>query len=223
MSSSSKSPDMRKASFTDLIKYNLKFLNGQLKGTFYHDRPVNSETVPLLDKLKKINEFGFFTIEGQPSLCEGPTFISKTWKNAKGETEGNWWVKTQQIGYLVGFIQKTPKTRELFDYLSETDKVYFGISSEDGKYVSNLPEGIEYYNVTRESTSKSKSANWSKWKNSTKMPNEHHFDDYDIEVFKDCLFIEIALKKEYYEDFLKDSLKDSLEDILLKYYNNPSK
>ena len=195
-----------KLSFTELIQYNLKFLNGELDKTFYHGGPVDPETLPLLDKLKSINSLGFFTIAGQPSLCEGPTFISKT-KKVNGKTEGNFYYKSEQKSYLIGFIEKSESTKKLLLYLHKNDKVHISISNKDGKYISNFPGR---YNVTRESTRTSEDKSWSKWRLYTNIQNEHSFDDNDIKGLKDCLMITIAVK---------NYCEDSVEDILLNYYN----
>jgi hypothetical protein len=198
-------------SFEQLIEYNLKFLNGDLRKTFYHGGPVNEETLPLLDKLKAINSFGFFTMDGQPSLCIGPAFDSGTW-DAYGIPQGNWWYKIEQKGYLVGFIEKSISNKNLIKHLLRNDKVHISIASKDGKYVTNFPNS-EMYNVTRRSTRKSESENWSKWLLFTNIPNEHHFEEHNIKALDDCLFIKIAVK---------NYCEDSLEDILLNYYNTAS-
>lgn len=199
-----------KLSFTELIQYNLKFLNGELDKTFYHDGPFDPETLPLLDKLKSINSLGFFTIAGQPSLCkEGVVTVNSKTKKVNDKTEGNWYYKIKQKSYLVGFIEKSESTKKLLLYLhkNKNDKVHINISTKDGKYISNFPGT---YNVTKESTRKSEDKSWSKWRLYTNIPNEHSFEDNDIKGFKDCYMFTIAVKK-YCED--------SVEDILLNYYN----
>lgn len=193
------------ASFKELIEYNLKFLNGNLSETFYHGGPVDPETVPLLGKLKSINSFGFFTMEGQPSLCDDPKFVSNTW-TINGKIQGNWWYKSEQKGYLAGFIEQSSNSKNLIKYLLQNDKVFINISRKDGGFFTNFPGT---YNVTRESTSKSKDKGWSEWELYTNIQNEHRFDDFDLKIFKDCLYIQICVKK-YCED--------SLEDILLDFY-----
>jgi hypothetical protein len=196
------------STFDDLIKYNLKFLNGELQETFYHSGPVDPETVPLLGKLKTINSFGFFSLEGQPSLCDKPKFVSKTWVNNAGEKQGNWWYKAEQKSYICGFIEESDKNENLLKYLLNNDKIYINISRKNGNYFTNFPGK---YNVTRESTSTvSQYDGWSKWILHSNIQDKHQFDDFNLQIFKNCLYICISVK---------NYCKDSVEDVLLDYYN----
>ena len=53
--------------FDDLLKINIKFLNGTYDHTCYYCTKINDETLPLVDNLKIINKLGFYTYDGQPS------------------------------------------------------------------------------------------------------------------------------------------------------------
>ena len=46
------------------------FLKGKIKKTPYHCAPVNSETIPLLADLIRVNRAGFISVCGQPALDE---------------------------------------------------------------------------------------------------------------------------------------------------------
>ena len=55
--------------FQDLRDINVKFLKGIYDHTAYHGGPVDSETIPLLDDLCRLNTLGAYTFCGQPGLC----------------------------------------------------------------------------------------------------------------------------------------------------------
>lgn len=127
----------------------------------------------------------------------------------RGKTQGNWWYKSEQKSYIVGFIENSIASRNLLDYLVKNDKVYISIARKDESYESTFQD--VYYNVTRESIRKLESTDWSEWILHTNISNEHYFEDNNIKAFEDCLFIHIAVK---------NYGQDSVEDILLNYYNN---
>jgi hypothetical protein len=97
------SPDLfhQVRTYRELQDVNIQFLRGEIQKTPYHGGPVDSETIPLLSDLIRLNELGFVTVGGQPAQDE-TKFVKRTWK-VRGEEWGNWWVRTQQRPFLEGF------------------------------------------------------------------------------------------------------------------------
>ena len=54
--------------FTDLQYIYIKFLKGEIEISPDQYGPVNSETIPLLNDLIKINKLDFISVSGQPSI-----------------------------------------------------------------------------------------------------------------------------------------------------------
>jgi hypothetical protein len=87
--------------FQQLCDSNVAFLNGEYDETFYHNGPVDDETIPLLDDLKRINKLGFISMEGQPA------------KLADEESE------ELQRSYLSGIFKNYKTTEEFVQYIND--------------------------------------------------------------------------------------------------------
>lgn len=118
-------------SFDDAIKNMVLFLKGKIPSNPWHLDKVDDETIPLLSKLRKINQKGFLTIEGQPG------------KNEPYEKSENKHIIAYQRGYLSGFLQNS-KLKSFMNKLIKTEKVLIytyqystcgikGFSSEEEK------------------------------------------------------------------------------------------
>jgi len=55
-------------SLEEFKKYNLSFIKGEIKSTFYHRGPLTEDQTP--DKLLKLNECDFLTVNGQGPVNE---------------------------------------------------------------------------------------------------------------------------------------------------------
>ena len=66
-------------SYADLLAANLAFLKGEIHDTPYHLGPICTETRPILENIKKINERGFLTTGSQPSLKEGDIYLQRSY------------------------------------------------------------------------------------------------------------------------------------------------
>jgi hypothetical protein len=64
----SRDPFQSVRTYEDLLKVNVRFLQGRIHSTPYQLAPVDAETVPLLGNLTDINRRGFFSFEGQPTM-----------------------------------------------------------------------------------------------------------------------------------------------------------
>ena len=56
------------------LQLNREFLRGRHSCTPYHG-PLDPETADLLDGLHRLHDFGFLTIQSQPSQHDGPFFV----------------------------------------------------------------------------------------------------------------------------------------------------
>ena len=90
--------------YKDLIDANIEFLENKIDDILYHGEPVDDETKLLLDKLIMINQNGFLSIEGQPSMILYDKFISTTWKY-HGRICGSWYISKKQKSYISGFME----------------------------------------------------------------------------------------------------------------------
>lgn len=117
--------------FDELCNSNVEFLNGKYTETFYHLGPVDEETIPLLDDLRRINKLGFFSTEGQPA------------KLADQESD------EIQRSYLMGFFKNYKTTEEFIKYINDhnarhPDKFIFFVlnifdkKEEADRYITNI-------------------------------------------------------------------------------------
>jgi hypothetical protein len=199
------------------IKYNLEFLTGKRKETFYHG-PLDDETLPLLGKLIRVNKHGFFSVEGQPGTCtEG--FTDKTWIDERGKKKGNWFYKIHQKSYIRGVAENTEITKKLKNYLKSHPEVYVmwlngqSESRAKNKFYSNFPTGI--YNVSKDKHKrKGLLKTWSKWRFHTNISDESVEETLlnDYPVLAKGVFFVIAFK-----EFCTER---SVEDVLLEFYES---
>jgi len=131
--------------YRDLLNTNLLFLQGKVDATYYHNTPILQETVPLLTSLIKINDYGFFSTQGQPGTCT----TGKSAINNKQFIE-------EQRGYIEGYVpsQIAPALKS---YLQKRKDIYFTMTLPDTTFTHNIPEnklfrhgGKLKFNVTRD-------------------------------------------------------------------------
>lgn len=84
--------------FQQLLDLNVRYLRGEKIVTPYHFDSVDEETLPLLDRLVRINKAGFLSVEGQPAMKirEHGTF----WGNRTPK-----YTDTLQRSFIVGIVQ----------------------------------------------------------------------------------------------------------------------
>jgi hypothetical protein len=102
--------------FQELQECMVKFLEGKYKSNPWHLSPVDPETVPILQKLRKINKAGFVTIDGQPG-------------NHTKDDDGT---ESYQRGFIQGFIEKK-NFLKLTKALLKTGKVLIAIKRLDSE------------------------------------------------------------------------------------------
>ena len=57
------------------IRLNRSYLLGETRSTIYSRGPINAETLPLVEGLLRLHDFGILTFSGQPQLRETPELI----------------------------------------------------------------------------------------------------------------------------------------------------
>lgn len=67
--------------FATVICLNRSFLRGETRSTVYHRAPVDAETLPLVESLLRLHDFGILTHDGQPQLQENPELITLNGKS----------------------------------------------------------------------------------------------------------------------------------------------
>jgi hypothetical protein len=114
--------------YEDMCMINVKFLKGVYTHTAYHVGPVNTETIPLLDDLCKLNVLGLYTYNGQPS--------STTVDDSYSTNVVHYY---QTRGYLDALIQnKYISMLKIFLDL-HYDCVYYFFEHTDGATETNIP------------------------------------------------------------------------------------
>ena len=172
--------------FQELQECMVKFLEGKYKSNPWHLNPVDPETVPILQKLRKINKAGFVTINGQPG--------DYTKDDDNTESYGR--------GFIQGFIEKK-NFLKVTKALLKTGKVLIAIKRLDSE---NLPYRIygDYESLIQKSKDGKSRINLTKEIFPSK---EHHFlDNYLDQEERDALYIEPDGKViRYYTNFWLDT------------------
>lgn len=206
---------MKKYSWNFYINYNIDFLTGRKKDTFYHG-PLEEETFPLLNKLIRINNYGFFSTSGQPGeIVKG--FTKNTWIS-NGKKMGNWYYEIVKKSYISGIAENNEITKKLKRFLKDHPEVYVrwtnGLTDSMAKnrFYSNFPD--DRYNVTKQRHKKKFSNTWSKWDFYTNIDIRYHKDLIyaDHTTLAQGVFFDIAMK-EY-------NTERTVEDVLLDFYEN---
>jgi hypothetical protein len=189
-------------SYQDLIDANFAFLSGKLDSTPYHGGPVGTETVPLLGNLRKINQSGFVTIEGQPALCEYNELAMNGRKRYDQEQKSHLggFLPIQQAVDFVGFMKKRPMYITVWN--TSTNKVMF----------SNQPSAR--YAVTR-----SRYAGTAAYDDNTVSHVQDH--DYVDENFYLPNIIEVLRGKTVYVNLVgKNWCSGNVEDHVMEYFRS---
>ena len=61
--------------YSAMLQLSREFLRGYLPCTPYYPEPIDGETIPLLNSLIQLHDYGFLTTGCQPSKREGPKFL----------------------------------------------------------------------------------------------------------------------------------------------------
>jgi len=195
--------------FDELIKTNIKFLNGTYDHTCYHCVPVDEETMPMLDDLKVVNKLGFFTTDSQPETG----FERFTEINGCG-----YYTLYEQRSYLEGFVSNY---KNLKKYLQSIPDIYYLIEYPDDTYNTNIPFEKDRFQMKRSMnyfTINSEKKIISDWENGYSCIPNHEMKSYTYDVFDDnvkkvldeCVFLIVVTK-----DF--DS-KVNLRKLMIDYF-----
>lgn len=207
-------------SFDDLKKTNVAFLCGKISRTPYHHMPICEETIPLVDKLVKVNEYGFFSMEGQPAIKSGG-ILKMSWFDSCGNLCSNWFYETHQKSFISG-IMESHHVDNFISFL-KTKPVYFVIFGFPYKIIfNNFPH--DHYNVTKTRYNKYENKiSESEWCHISNINND---DDYKLMKFEEypnidkfiktnCVSVDIA-SYEYNDEY-------SVENLLIEYFESINK
>jgi hypothetical protein len=111
------SPKYRKVrTFQDLINLNIQFIKGEIPGTPYHYGALSMDSQEQKDSLIRLNELGFFTMEGQGPMPEA---------------------KHQQKVYVSGFMNAS-LARPFIKFIKKYPKVQYLISFKSQDIKTNI-------------------------------------------------------------------------------------
>jgi len=164
--------------FQDLCDINVLFLQGVYDYTAYHCGPVDTETIPLLDDLCKLNKLGFYTHEGQPSTSD---------------------TCFQQRGYLDAIVQ-SKHIPALKAHLENSDLFY--LFDFNGDTETNIPFEKGVYKLNRTSYNGGLTWETSCYTNihdDCYMLEEqitlHRDYGVDPDLFKDCIGVTLVVRE----------------------------
>ena len=190
--------------FTDLQYIYIKFLKGEIRISPDQYGPVNSETIPLLNDLVKINKLGFITTSGQPSKCQYEIFSDNSFKSY------------EQKGYITGFLEHE-HLKSFSEYMEHQQHFFYSILNYSNEtIIDTFPN--DRYNLTRRKVSDTinglENVQWDHCTNmnrcsfSDEVCSYYNYDSIYQLLENKCLAINIACK-EYGEG--------SVEKLLLEY------
>jgi hypothetical protein len=87
-------------------RFMIAFLDGKIANTPWHGTPVDPETLPLLENLRRLHRLGFITIQGQLGTCNTTPI-----RNPEGD-----YVLERQRPYVIGFY---PESTNLVQFVRE--------------------------------------------------------------------------------------------------------
>jgi len=190
----SRDPFRSVKTYTDLLKVNVRFLQGKVHSTPYQLAPVDAETVPLLDNLVNINRRGFFSFEGQPTVRED--------------------LEVRQ-GYIIGFVQSRTFDAFLPRFLKH-DVLYKieipDLNGEDTILLNNFADFEKPHVVTWEK----RNARWFPYtvisNKSTRNTEISSYDDYPVIkniLTHDCVMLSLIQSSD-----TSPSVESVLQDCL---------
>lgn len=157
---------MKTVSFKVLIELNLRFLTNNMPRIWYYLAPLNDETIPLLDNLRRLNSAGFLSYEGQP-------YMDSVYQT----------IKIKQRPYIKGYMEKI--NQKFLDYLRRKDIIVF-YEIPNKPTLSNFKHEMRAHIVTKE---KPKNEHW---KSRTCIyPTLRNQSYLEIDILKDLVNVNI--------------------------------
>ena len=164
---------IKTVSFSDLIELNLRFLKGDVSHIWYSSGQVADETVPLLDRLYRLNAAGFLSYNGQPYL----DLVHENYK-------------IKQRPYIGGYMEKM--NQKFLDYLRHKNIIVF-YTMPNKPTLSNFKNMIRSHTVTKEKEKNEP------WESSTSIyPTNVNPSFFDIDILDDLVSVSIFTK--YWKD-----------------------
>lgn len=189
------------SNFNELLNTNLLFIEGKIPRTPYHCGPLNDETTPLIESLKKMHSYGMMTTGGQPGIREYGVYIERTWV-CFGLVCGNWFVDTKQKANVDFIMEKTNNSLRLVSgLLKSQDLVVYVLDLSNGILIKN--ENADY-TITKTRSHKNKDElKDMAWFSCTSVGNEEardvlfSWEEYPkiYNILKNTFSISVSFKK----------------------------
>lgn len=202
--------------FGDMLEINVKFLKGEIPLSFSVWDPIDSETIPLLGDLIKLNTYGFLTTEGQPRSA-----LAHDDPQNKNKPS-----LTIQRSYLCGFFP-IKYLKLLIRFLKEK-KLYYTYSDMDSVYHNIPTRAIEYNKRDEKCVAFTKTAlirkngSLGKYKiNSALRFRRKNRTDYEAEIDAVPKFIDrnrVLGETVYLNVTTRDFLSENVEKLLLEFF-----
>ena len=208
----------------ELFYCNVEFIKGNICGTPYHFGPLNIDSIPLINDLIKLHDYGFLSTGGQGSLMEYDKWCDKSWINQSGTQCGKWFYSIEQKSYISGYI-KNDNIDTLVAYFESLncdsifnngDKIFYYVNSCNKK-ITNIDL---QHNLTRTKSYKTiEDKDYVEWEYPTNIWTN---DEYDNMLdFKEWTNILPLIKNKYafvYIAMNNYGSSVSVETILLNYF-----
>lgn len=203
--------------FGDMLEINVKFLKGEIPLSFSSLNTIDSETVPLMDDLVRLNTYGFLTTEGQPRSA-------LAYDDSRNKNKPS---LTIQKSYLCGFFP-VKYLKLLIKFLKEK-KLYYIYSDMDSTY-HNVPiraieynkKGEKYVALTKTAVFR-KNGSLGKYKinSSLKFKRGKNQTEYEAQISTVPIFIDrnrILGQTVYLNVTTRDFLSENVEKSLLEFF-----
>jgi hypothetical protein len=202
-------------SYADLKCVNIAFLQGKVHGTPHHLRPLDDETLPLVDDLVRINAHGFISISGQPA-SHGIDSCDDCGLGCRYE---EW----EQRPFLEGFMPRSDLD-SFQSYMARFSGSYHYIVHEYDvslSVIATFPGSR--YNVTRMRAHADKTKlDQAPWKNVTNISTYDEFSKSEYDFYKFSPKLHKLLTKYTFIVTIAGTEygQGSVEDLLLDFYEN---
>ncbi len=127
-------------SIEDIKRMNIAFLRGEMKATSYHLGPLNSESIPLVDKLIQLNELDYITTNSQPGGLFGCYYQRSYVSGILPRKHVSSFVNSMNAKCQFAFVKilEREMTREELQWL-ELEDLYW-VTTRNGKNVTHISE-----------------------------------------------------------------------------------
>jgi hypothetical protein len=139
--------------FDQVRLVNMRFVQGELPWSPYHNTPLLADSQPLVTSLLHLHEHGLITVNGQSGTIEEIEWI-KAWSRTHDDGTvvqgGNRFVQSRQKAFVNFIMEKTASNRALLDRLMVDPALVWVVADEQNDEVKATNALEEPYWVTDE-------------------------------------------------------------------------